>query len=519
MPPLPDPVVYAIGQSADPDRITRRVAAEPSGRARVVDRILLDTFDGRLRRQNLSVWRDARVTWGRLTLTLEASGRPTVSVPVDRPTGGPDRLLAADLPTGPVWEPVREAIDERALLARVRVRSRFTPYRVCDDEGKTVVRLQVEEPAVVNRGGSEHPLEPRLAVSGLLGYGRDHERVTAILDRRLERGARSLPEDALIVAGVPPKGVSSDVDVALKPGMRADRATSLICRRLADVVDANLPGTIDDIDPEFLHDLRVAVRRSRSVLKEMRGVLAPDESERARTDLKWIQEVTGPTRDLDVLLHDWPGMVGPVPASMAGDLQPLVDILHRARAEAFRTMRRNLRSRRFQSAWSSWRATVEHRKYDGEDSGRPIGELAGGRIVAVYRGMTRQGSRIDDASPPEALHDLRKRGKELRYLLELFGGMWPADKVKPLVSALKGLQDELGHFQDDEIQVRELRSLGPELAAALGGTDSLIALGFVVEGLSARQAQARADFERRFASFASDETRRVVRTTFGTTGG
>lgn len=515
MPPLPDPVVYSVGDTVDPARITRWAAAEPAGRPHTVDRVLLDTFDGRLRRRGLVLWREARVTAGRIALTLEATGRPTVSAAVGRPPAGPDRLLAADLPGGPAWEPVRQAVEERALLGRVRVKSHHRPYRVCDAEGKTVVRLQLDEPCVVGPGRAAHPLERRLVVSPVLGYGRDHDRVTAALARRLEPCERSLPDDALIVAGVPPKGVSSDVDVDLKPAMRADRATVLICRRLADVVEANLPGVLDDTDPEFLHDLRVAVRRSRSVLKEMRGVLAPDQSERSRRDLRWIQEATGPTRDLDVLLLDWPTMVEPVPASMAGDLQPLVDLLHRSRREAFTTMRRQLRSRRFEEAWRAWRATVAHSSFEGADAAHPIGDLAGGRIVAVYRGMTRMGAAIDDQSPPEALHDLRKRGKELRYLLELFGPMWPADRVKPLVSALKSLQDELGHFQDDEIQVHELRGLGPELAVAPGGTDSLIALGFVVEGLTSRQRQARADFQRRFAEFASAATRRVVRSTFG----
>ena len=147
-------------------------------------------------------------------------------------------------------------------------------------------------------------------------------------------------------------------------------------------------------------------------------------------------------------------------------------------------------------------------------AGFPIGELASQRIVSVYRGMVKMGSAIDDSSPPVALHDLRKKGKELRYLLELFGGMWPSDKVKPLVSTLKGLQDELGHFQDDEIQVAELRHLGPALAAAPGGTDSLIALGFVVEGLASRQHQARRAFAGRFADFSQPSTRRVVERTF-----
>jgi CHAD domain-containing protein len=507
----PDPVVFSVGPELEATRIARWVpGTEPGGPVRSTDRTLLDTFDGRLRQRGMTLWRAGRRA--PMSLRLEVAGSPALTVPLT--AAEPDRLLAVDLPEGVVGDRLKSVIEERALLPWVRVRTRSQPLKVCNDDGKTVARMVVEEARVVARGGHEVGLGRRLEVSPVLGYGREMQRVLGALRRRLPAAAQTLADEALVAAGLPAKGHSSDVAVSLKADMRADRAMSAICRRLADVVDANRPGVLADLDPEFLHDLRVAVRRSRSVLKEMRGVLAPEEAAQARSDLRWIQEITGPTRDLDVLLHDWPTMAAPVPAAMAADLRPLVDLLERERQEAFDTMRRALRSRRFAAAWERWQAAISRSRFDGPDAGDPIGEMAGARIVAVYRGMVKMGSAVDDASPPAALHDLRKRGKELRYLLEMFGSMWPAERVKPLVGALKGLQDVLGHFQDDEIQVGELRSLGPKVAAAPGGTDSLIALGFVIEGLAARQHQAREDFARRFADFALPATRLVVDGTF-----
>ena len=38
--------------------------------------------------------------------------------------------------------------------------------------------------------------------------------------------------------------------------------------------------------------------------------------------------------------------------------------------------------------------------------------------------MLRDGGAITPASPPESLHELRKRCKELRYLLEFFGSLY-----------------------------------------------------------------------------------------------
>ena len=509
---MPDPVVFSIGAEVHEARIARWVpGTQPAGPVRTVERTLLDTFDGRLRRRGLTLWREGKP--GSTSLRLEGDGPAAVPLPVY--PSRRDRLLAADLPPGVLGDRIREVIGERALLPRVRIRLRGRPLKVCNADGKTVVRVTVEEAALAGGRGVNVDLGRRLRVSGVLGYDADMSRVVASLDRRLGRATQDLADGAMAAAGLAPCGVGSDVDLALQRGTRADAATAQICRRLADVVEANLPGVAADLDPEFLHDLRVAVRRSRSVLKEMRGVLAADEAAQARATLKWIQEVTGPTRDLDVLLHDWPAMAEPVPAVMAADLQPLLDLLGAERQRAYESMRRVLRGRRFSTGWQAWRVTLSSPQYTGPAAGCPIDELAGARIVAVYAGMLKMGQAIGDDSPPAALHDLRKKGKELRYLLELFGGLWSPDHVKPLVAALKGLQEVLGHFQDDEIQVAELRRLGPAVATTPGGTDSLIALGFVIEGLTVRQMQARQDFARRFAEFARPATRRVVERTFG----
>ena len=104
-----------------------------------------------------------------------------------------------------------------------------------------------------------------------------------------------------------------------------------------------------------------------------------------------------------------------------------------------------------------------------------IDVVAADRIRRVYRRMVRDGSAIDDDSPAEALHDLRKRGKELRYLLELFGGLFEPKVVKPMVKTLKDLQDVLGRFQDGAVESDMLRDLRDELAAEPGGPAALIA--------------------------------------------
>lgn len=498
-------VIAALGRDVDV------VAESPQS----IDRVYLDTFDGRLHRAGLTLWRAATPTDS--DLILEEPGKPALSAAAS--PSRRDRIFVDDLVGGAVRDRLDGVIEVRALLPQVRVRSRLRRFVVRNADGKTVVRVAVEEPTVVRPKRQGEALAARIHVSPVLGYERAFTRVRKLLeaDLGLTPAPSGVVGEAKAAAGLPVGGVSSKVDIELDPNMRADHASILICQRLADIVEANVPGTLADIDIEFLHDLRVAVRRTRSILKEMKGVLPSIATDRARADLRWIQEITGPTRDLDVQLEGWPALISAVSPAMIDDLAPLHELLTRHRGAAFALMRRRLEGPRYDKAWRAWRELLHCSAAVDVDDGKntPVAEAVGGRVVTVYRGIVKRGSAIDDTSDPEALHDLRKRGKELRYLLELFSRLWPATTVKPLVATLKGLQDVLGRFQDDSIQIHYLRGLGPELARLPGGTDSLIALGLVIDGLAADQRRAREAFAERFAPFAAAPTRKLVTSAFG----
>ena len=164
---------------------------------------------------------------------------------------------------------------------------------------------------------------------------------------------------------------------------------------------------------------------------------------------------------------------------------------------------------------AGWRELATTAAADaGPDAAVAIDTVAADRIRRVYRRMVRDGEAIDDDSPAEALHDLRKRGKELRYLLELFGSLFEPKVVKPMVKTLKDLQDVLGRFQDGAVESDMLRDLRDELAAEPGGPAALIALGPALDALVAGQQDAREQFADRFAPFAASKQQALVRDTF-----
>jgi CHAD domain-containing protein len=295
-------------------------------------------------------------------------------------------------------------------------------------------------------------------------------------------------------------------------------AGATLLLHLAGTIAQNLPGVLDDVDSEFLHDLRVAVRRTRSAQRQLLPVFAPEPIARFRDEFRWVQQATGPTRDLDVYLWQLDDLSGGLPESRRIELEPLRRLLRRRRAAERRKLLRALRSDRFRTLMSDWQAFLEQLEASSGDdpaaAAQPIAELAGERIRALHRRMVKAGAAIDVDTPAEALHDLRKLGKELRYLLEFFASLYPADLVTPMVAALRGLQDTLGRFYDREIQAGSLRSLGREVAALPEGPETLMAMGLLVERLESDQAAARSEFGERFAAFASKRQRELVRSTF-----
>ena len=501
-----------------PEQMTVRGAGEAvAGALEVKDgehgehlRNYYDTFDGLLHAAGLSLVHED----GSLALIERETGLVRASL-VTAPPRMP--LFAGDLEPGPLRDSLRELTDVRALLPLVQIQLRERRMSVLDGERKTVVRLALEETALTGPAGKVSPLRPRLRINAVRGYDSERHSVLVTLEQDLgfKPADEPLVDEAVRVAGGVPGGVRSKVEVPLRTEQRADTAAAAVLLALLNVIEANQEGTIEDLDSEFLHDLRVSVRRSRAVQRELKGVFPPDELAHFRAEFRWLQQATGDARDLDVHVLEFDTMRTLVPDSMREDLDPLLDVLQARRVKAHAQLVRDLRSKRATGLLSSWRAFLDRLEEADEserpDAARPIAEVAGQRIRKVYRRMVRMGRAIDESSPAEDYHELRKKGKELRYLLELFGApLYPGEVVKPMIKTLKGLQDVLGRHQDREVQVALLRSLGPEV----GDPGALMAMGALISRLADDERAARGEFAGRFAEFASKEQRRLVKETF-----
>jgi CHAD domain-containing protein len=516
--PAQDPLPAVLAALAQAFTVVAEPGAPGGGTHR---RTWLDTFDWRLYRAGLMLEFEQARRGGRLLLS-KADGTPQAEQPVTRWPRRPG--LAEDLPAGPVRDRIIVLTSPRALLPVVRVVSSVSVTRLLNADGKTVARLVADQLTVTAAppgitGGTTAELPLRLAIAEVRGYPGQARRAAGLLAGAPGVSHASQREliAALITLGRHPADYTNGVEADITAAMPASVAVARLLLRLLDTMELNVDGVLRDIDTEFLHDFRVAVRRSRSAIKLLGEVLPAELAGHYAAEFKWLGDVTTPIRDLDVHLLGFDAMAGQLAAASPADLEPLRTFLARRRVREFRRLAAALRSPRFRALTDDWRkALLEIRDAPGSPGKRhrepDAAALALATTERAFRRIVRRGGAITPTSPPESLHDLRKRAKELRYLLEFFAPLHDPVANRKVVGDLKQLQDCLGEFQDSQVQREEIHSLADAmLAERAAPAATLLAMGEIAAKLTLSQAEARADFARRFARFAGPAGKERVR--------
>lgn len=216
-------------------------------------------------------------------------------------------------------------------------------------------------------------------------------------------------------------------------------------REALDQIVANVPGTLAGRDPEYLHQLRVGMRRLRAALFVFRDTMRDADVRALRRMLRELARVAGPARDWDVYSRRLPAQLRPA--------------AERRRRAAYANLRRVLRGPLL------WRLPP------GLAAGRrPLPVLVRSALERADRKALKKGARIDWSTAAKR-HALRIRLRRLRYACEFLRGAFPGRDAEPLIRSLKHLQDLLGDLNDLEVARRLSEALSgkaPRRAAQCG---------------------------------------------------
>jgi CHAD domain-containing protein len=477
---------------------------------RGVSRALLDSFDGRVHAAGLRL---EACESPRVELILSGPGAVPAKVSVDSVPRDASELLA-----GPFRTRLAAILEGRALLAVVRLTATRAGATLRDRAGKTVAIAHVHTDVRVD-GRDVDGVPTTIEIEELVGYAKPASKArSALAQIGLDRREGDSLDIVAAATGIDLAGFSGSPTVPLDPATPAVDGFRAVLANLADSIDANWQGTADRLDTEFLHDLRVAVRRTRTVVAQGKRVLPPAMVEHARERFAWLGTLTGPARDLDVYLAEWEGYTHQLGPDVIAALEPVRVVLDRRREAAHATLTDALRSADAVEWMNSWRRRLHEPQGpapQGVHADRPLGKVVARSITRAQAAMIERGRSIRPDTPAAEIHDLRKDAKKLRYLLECFAGMLPKRPRRAFVRRLKALQDNLGEHQDAEVHVAELRAISRELHEHGASPETMLAIGQLTERLERRRLAEREEFTERFAAYDTKATRRALAATIG----
>jgi inorganic triphosphatase YgiF len=349
-----------------------------------------------------------------------------------------------------------------SLLSRKRIAGRLIPvfetvfvrtaWRVVDEDGN-VIEVALDQGDVWSAGRRTPLSEVELEL--LSGDPAALFRIAASLQEtvpllpddvsKAERGYRLYRDEEL----APP---AKTVPVALAASMTPRAAMRAVIGGCLAQLQANADGARIGADPEYVHQMRVALRRLRAVLGLFAPKVAGEESPHAglRAALRELAAELGTARDWDVFVEE---TLAPLCAAFP-DHEGAARLLGRARTQreaAAQKVRATLESPAYARLLLRLSAETALEKEDQEaasDAPRDqLRVLARAVLGKRYRRVARDGAHLA-AADDQARHRLRIAAKKLRYAAEFFAALFDADAVFHYTRTLSNVQDLLGRMND-----------------------------------------------------------------------
>ncbi len=372
-----------------------------------------------------------------------------------------------------------DTADRRLTRAGIELRRRV-------ERGESIWEARIGETTVSAPGGPSQPPEELQRILATLLRGQKLEQVA-----RVRRGKN----DVALLDGQRVLASFVGLDEALEHALEAPAKDALPARKAPAVehvraflrtqlaqIERHDPAVRVGSDPEDLHRLRVAVRRSRAALREARKVLDEEQGGALRAELKWLGRQLGPARDLDVLLIRLRREVAELDGPDAVGGGKIVAQLEAEREAAQQELLATLDTQRYAELLAAFDQLV---------SAPPVAtsEVSLERVAAKeFSRLERQVKALGVDPSNDDLHQARIQAKRLRYATELSSQLLGKDGRK-VVDAAKTFQDVVGAHQDAVVAEVRIRAA----VRKARGVGSALAAGRLIELERARRLEARAD--------------------------
>ena len=245
--------------------------------------------------------------------------------------------------------------------------------------------------------------------------------------------------------------------VHIDPAMSVRNSFAAIAQACVAHVLASADYAYKSDDPEGIHELRVSIRRMRVAFSVFRGATPENYRFRIGDELRALQRKLGAAREWDVLVEETFASM-PRRLRKQGSTEKLVRIAQNKRVEGYKSAHAALRDRHCTDLLlrlASWNESqfgrgappTWERKWNTDVLAGPASRFAS-EVMRAYHDKVRKFGKKIRKLDTVGLHRLRIQIKKLRYATEFFGSIWPSQRTKRYLSALKNLERVLGALHD-----------------------------------------------------------------------
>lgn len=370
---------------------------------------------------------------------------------------------ATRTPPRAVLDPVRALVRDHRLAAVARISNRRLEHVLRDGDG-AVLAVVCDDHVTGERVGPDgeqvgwREWEVELA-------GGDSALLDAVEQRLAEAGAvRSTSPSKLrrVLGGSLPASPPAPSHKALRRGPAADVVLSHLTDQVAELHRQDQ--RVRAGSAAGVHKMRIAARRLRSALRTYSRLLDADAVGRATAELRWLGRSLAAARDAQVLRERWQELVSGQPTDLVlGPVRSRLDDELRAAEKAGQAgVRQALGSERYFRLLDDLDALLDREAFTTEAAG-PARMVLPALLHRDVKRLRRTVAALDRAEDPDArnlaLHDVRKKGKRLRYAAESMAPVL-GKRARRLAAAAKRLQQSLGRHQDTVMSRQRLREYG-----------------------------------------------------------
>lgn len=473
--------------------------------------VFYDTFDWHAFEKNVAVVKKKNA----VSLISLESGIETESEAFQ---GYPASFFSSDLPEGAFREQLSAVSQIRAFQKYCTLETFVRSCRIVDDNEKTIGYLTSESLTVIDKSGRK-PLVPLLSLLPLKGYQDETDAFMKLLYPHitLEESMefRDVFRSIMQAASRQVQGYSSKIRLQLDPEAPVHESMRILLQWALTIMKANEEGIRNNTDTEFLHDYRVAVRRTRSVMKLIKGVFDPEETAPFLDGFRELGKKSNGLRDSDVYLLRKHTCFGFLPPFLKPGLEQFFAEMERSRKAAHRSFCRHLASESYVRFLKDWERFLRTGTLPDPEKATKASlstiSVAGSSIRKAWKKVIRSGRLIGPEANDQELHQLRIECKKLRYLLEFFASLYPQKTIVPIIRQLKELQENLGSFVDYSVQIIFLQERLQSVRETGGNHLYPASIGGLVSVLHMKKEETRTHFTKIFRTFDQEKTRRMFR--------